>query len=95
MVLIGGPSTPGESDGRQQAGAAARHGLFRSHCIHAARFPHAGMGRRVHPGFCSSPASCHDFERHISAHLEMFNHLVEGTATPPKDTAIFAANIPR
>ena len=80
MVLIGGPI-----DTRVNPTAvnklAQQRGMdwFRSHCIHTVPFPHAGMGRQVYPGFLQlSGFMSMNFERHISAHLEMFNHLVEG-----------------
>jgi poly(3-hydroxybutyrate) depolymerase len=80
MVLIGGPI-----DTRVNPTAvnklAQQRGIdwFRSHCIHTVPFPHAGMGRQVYPGFLQlSGFMSMNFERHISAHLEMFNHLVEG-----------------
>ncbi|QGM93292.1 polyhydroxyalkanoate depolymerase [Methylocystis rosea] len=80
MVLVGGPI-----DTRVNPTAvnklAQQRGMdwFRSHCIHSVPFPHAGMGRQVYPGFLQlSGFMSMNFERHISAHLEMFNHLVEG-----------------
>jgi len=80
MVLIGGPI-----DTRVNPTAvnrlAQQRGIdwFRAHCIHTVPFPHAGMGRQVYPGFLQlSGFMSMNFERHISAHLEMFNHLVEG-----------------
>ena len=80
MVLIGGPI-----DTRVNPTAvnklAQQRGIdwFRAHCIHTVPFPHAGMGRHVYPGFLQlSGFMSMNFERHISAHLEMFNHLVEG-----------------
>ncbi|MBI1980997.1 MAG: polyhydroxyalkanoate depolymerase [Methylocystis sp.] len=80
MVLIGGPI-----DTRVNPTAvnklAQQRGIdwFRSHCIHTVPFPHAGMGRKVYPGFLQlSGFMSMNFERHVSAHFEMFNHLVEG-----------------
>lgn len=80
MVLIGGPI-----DTRVNPTAvnnlAQQRGIdwFRRHCIHTVPFPHAGMGRQVYPGFLQlSGFMSMNFERHISAHLEMFNHLIEG-----------------
>ncbi len=80
MVLIGGPI-----DTRVNPTAvnklAQQRGIdwFRAHCIHTVPFPHAGMGRQVYPGFLQlSGFMSMNFERHISAHFEMFNHLVEG-----------------
>jgi poly(3-hydroxybutyrate) depolymerase len=52
---------------------------FRSHCIHPVPPGHSGGGRRVYPGFlqlCGFLAMNRD--RHLTAHWEMFNHLVEG-----------------
>ncbi len=80
MVLIGGPI-----DTRVNPTAvnklAQQRGIdwFRSHCIHTVPFPHAGMGRQVYPGFLQlSGFMSMNFERHVSAHFEMFNHLIEG-----------------
>lgn len=80
MVLMGGPI-----DTRVAPTAvnklAEQRGIewFRRHCIHTVPFPHAGMGRRVYPGFLQlSGFMAMNLERHLSAHLEMFNHLVEG-----------------
>ncbi len=52
---------------------------FRHNCIHVAPFPYPGMGRKVYPGFLQlSGFMAMNFDRHVNAHLEMFNHLVEG-----------------
>jgi poly(3-hydroxybutyrate) depolymerase len=80
MVLIGGPIDPRVNPTAVNR-LAQQRGMdwFRSHCIHTVPFPHAGMGRQVYPGFLQlSGFMSMNFERHISAHLEMFNHLVEG-----------------
>jgi len=80
MVLIGGPIDPRVNPTAVNK-LAQQRGMdwFRSHCIHTVPFPHAGMGRQVYPGFLQlSGFMSMNFERHISAHLEMFNHLVEG-----------------
>jgi poly(3-hydroxybutyrate) depolymerase len=80
MTLMGGPI-----DTRVNPTAvnklAEKRGIdwFRRHCIHAVPFPHAGMGRDVYPGFLQlSGFMSMNIERHVSAHLEMFNHLIEG-----------------
>lgn len=80
MVLMGGPI-----DTRVNPTAvnrlAEQRGIewFKRHCIHTVPFPHAGMGRPVYPGFLQlSGFMSMNFERHVSAHVEMFNHLVEG-----------------
>ncbi|MGJ0453263.1 MAG: polyhydroxyalkanoate depolymerase [Methylocystis sp.] len=80
MVLIGGPIDPRVNPTAVNK-LAQQRGMdwFRRHCIHTVPFPHAGMGRQVYPGFLQlSGFMSMNFERHISAHLEMFNHLVEG-----------------
>jgi poly(3-hydroxybutyrate) depolymerase len=80
MILMGGPI-----DTRVNPTAvnklAEKRGIdwFRRHCIHTVPFPHAGMGRDVYPGFLQlSGFMAMNMERHVTAHMEMFNHLVEG-----------------
>jgi poly(3-hydroxybutyrate) depolymerase len=80
MVLMGGPIDPRVNPTAVNA-LAQKRGInwFRQHCIHTVPFPNAGMGRRVYPGFLQlSGFMAMNIERHVSAHLEMFNHLVEG-----------------
>ncbi len=80
MILMGGPI-----DTRVNPTAvnklAEKRGIdwFRRHCIHTVPFPHSGMGRDVYPGFLQlSGFMSMNIERHVTAHLEMFNHLIEG-----------------
>jgi poly(3-hydroxybutyrate) depolymerase len=80
MILMGGPI-----DTRVNPTAvnklAEKRGIdwFRRHCIHTVPFPHAGMGRDVYPGFLQlSGFMAMNIERHVTAHTEMFNHLVAG-----------------
>ncbi|WP_442754819.1 polyhydroxyalkanoate depolymerase [Methylocystis sp. JAN1] len=80
MILMGGPI-----DTRVNPTAvnklAEKRGIewFHRHCIHTVPFPHAGMGRDVYPGFLQlSGFMAMNIERHVTAHMEMFNHLVEG-----------------
>ncbi|MDJ0450477.1 polyhydroxyalkanoate depolymerase [Methylocystis sp. JR02] len=80
MVLMGGPIDPRVNPTAVNQ-LAEKRGIdwFRRHCIHTVPFPHAGMGREVYPGFLQlSGFMAMNIERHVSAHLEMFNHLVEG-----------------
>jgi poly(3-hydroxybutyrate) depolymerase len=80
MVLMGGPIDPRRSPTAVNR-LAEQRGVdwFHRHCIHSVPFPHAGLGRRVYPGFLQlSGFMAMNLERHVSAHLEMFNHLVEG-----------------
>ena len=52
---------------------------FRNNCIHVAPFPYPGVGREVYPGFLQlSGFMAMNFDRHVNAHYEMFNHLVQG-----------------
>ncbi len=42
-------------------------------------FPYPGFGRQVYPGFLQlSGFMAMNLDRHVNAHLDMFNHLVEG-----------------
>ena len=51
---------------------------FRRNCIHTVPFPYPGVGRRVYPGFLQlSGFMAMNLDRHVNAHLDMFNHLVE------------------
>jgi poly(3-hydroxybutyrate) depolymerase len=80
MVLMGGPIDPRVNPTAVNR-LAEQRGIewFRRHCIHTVPFPHNGMGRQVYPGFLQlSGFMAMNIERHVSAHLEMFNHLVEG-----------------
>lgn len=52
---------------------------FRNNCIHTAPFPYPGVGRKVYPGFLQlSGFMAMNLDRHVTAHMDMFNHLVEG-----------------
>ena len=80
MILMGGPI-----DTRVNPTAvnklAEQRGIewFQRHCIHTVPFPNAAMGRHVYPGFLQlSGFMAMNIERHVSAHLDMFNHLIEG-----------------
>jgi len=80
MTLMGGPI-----DTRRSPTAvnqlAQRRGpqWFRRNCIHSVPFPYPGMGRQVYPGFLQlSGFMAMNIDRHVNAHFEMFNHLVQG-----------------
>jgi poly(3-hydroxybutyrate) depolymerase len=80
MVLMGGPIDPRVNPTAVNK-LAQKRGIrwFKQHCIHTVPFPHAGWGRAVYPGFLQlSGFMAMNIERHVSAHLEMFEHLVEG-----------------
>ncbi len=80
MVLMGGPIDPRVNPTAVNRLAQQRGiGWFKQHCIHTVPFPNPGMGRKVYPGFLQlSGFMAMNLERHVSAHFEMFNHLVEG-----------------
>jgi poly(3-hydroxybutyrate) depolymerase len=80
MTLMGGPI-----DTRRSPTAvnklAEQRGVewFRRNCIHRVPFPYQGAGRQVYPGFLQlSGFMAMNMDRHVNAHLDMFNHLVDG-----------------
>ncbi len=79
-ILMGGPI-----DTRRSPTAvnllAQKRGVnwFRQNCLVRVPFPYPGVGREVYPGFLQlSGFMAMNFNRHVNAHVEMFNHLVEG-----------------
>jgi poly(3-hydroxybutyrate) depolymerase len=80
MTLMGGPidtrrSPTAVNKLAQERGTA----WFERNCIVSVPFPYPGMGREVYPGFLQlSGFMAMNFDRHMNAHFEMFNHLVEG-----------------
>ncbi|MBL8589746.1 MAG: polyhydroxyalkanoate depolymerase [Methylobacteriaceae bacterium] len=80
MTLMGGPIDTRRSPTEVNK-LAEKRGVewFARHCIHTVPFPYPGMMRRVYPGFLQlSGFMAMNIDRHVSAHLDMFNHLVEG-----------------
>ncbi len=79
-TLLGGPVDTRRAPTAVNAFAQGRDiGWFRHHCIHPVPLRYRGRGRDVYPGFmqlCGFMAMNPD--RHLSAHWDMFNHLVEG-----------------
>jgi poly(3-hydroxybutyrate) depolymerase len=80
MTLMGGPI-----DARRSPTAvnllAERRGVewFRANCLQSVPFPYPGFGRRVYPGYLQlSGFMAMNFDRHVNAHLDMFNKLVAG-----------------
>ena len=80
MTLMGGPI-----DARRSPTAvnqlAERRGVewFRNNCLQTVPFPYPGFGRRVYPGYLQlSGFMAMNLDRHVNAHLDMFNHLVSG-----------------
>jgi poly(3-hydroxybutyrate) depolymerase len=80
MTLMGGPIDTRRSPTAVNV-LAQKRGTewFRRNCIGNVPFPYPGVGREVYPGFLQlSGFMAMNLDRHVNAHLEMFNHLVEG-----------------
>jgi poly(3-hydroxybutyrate) depolymerase len=80
MTLMGGPIDTRKSPTAVNVLAEKRGSQwFRDHCIHTAPYPYPGFGRKVYPGFQQlSGFMAMNFDRHVDAHVEMFNHLIKG-----------------
>lgn len=80
MTLMGGPIDTRRSPTAVNKLAEKRGSAwFRRNCIHVAPFPCPGAGREVYPGFLQlSGFMAMNFDRHVTAHFDMFNHLVQG-----------------
>jgi len=79
-TLIGGPIDTRHSPTAVNRLAKER-GLrwFERHCIHHVPWGYPGSGRPVYPGFLQLAGFMSmNLNRHVSAHRDMFNHLVEG-----------------
>jgi len=80
MTLMGGPIDTRRSPTAVNA-LAERRGVewFRANCLQTVPFPYPGFGRRVYPGYLQlSGFMAMNLDRHVQAHLDMFNHLVSG-----------------
>ena len=80
MTLMGGPVDTRRSPTEVNK-LAEKRGVewFRSNCLHTAPFPYPGFGREVYPGFLQlSGFMAMNIDRHVTAHLDMFKHLVTG-----------------
>jgi poly(3-hydroxybutyrate) depolymerase len=80
MTLMGGPI-----DTRRSPTAVNKLAMdrgtdwFRDHCITTVPFPHQGCFRSVYPGFLQlSGFMAMNLDRHVTAHYDMFKHLVRG-----------------
>ncbi|HEY1735067.1 MAG TPA: polyhydroxyalkanoate depolymerase [Methylovirgula sp.] len=80
MTLMGGPIDTRRSPTAVNLLAQERGSAwFRANCIHAVPYPYPGASRDVYPGFQQlSGFMAMNFDRHVNAHIEMFNHLMEG-----------------
>jgi poly(3-hydroxybutyrate) depolymerase len=80
MTLIGGPIDTREAPTEVNQ-FAKRHSLdwFRRNVIHAVPFGNAGFLRQVYPGFVQLAGfMAMNLDRHMEAHWQMFQHLVDG-----------------
>jgi poly(3-hydroxybutyrate) depolymerase len=80
MTLMGGPIDTRRSPTAVNLVAEER-GVrwFKNNCIHVVPFPYPGFGRQVYPGFLQlSGFMAMNLDRHVNAHVDMFNHLVRG-----------------
>ena len=79
MILMGGPIDTRKSPTAVNKGAQERGTeWFRRNCIVKVPPPNPGLWRDVYPGFFQlSGFMAMNLDRHISAHWDMFNHLVE------------------
>jgi poly(3-hydroxybutyrate) depolymerase len=80
MVLMGGPIDTRKNPTAVNLLAQERGtNWFRRNCIVSVPFPYLGVGREVYPGFLQlSGFMAMNIDRHMTAHLDMFNHLIEG-----------------
>lgn len=80
MTLMGGPIDTRRSPTEVNR-LAEQRGVewFRRNCIHAVPFPYPGVGRAVYPGFLQLTGFMSmNLDKHFTAHVEMFQHLVRG-----------------
>ncbi|GJE11244.1 MULTISPECIES: polyhydroxyalkanoate depolymerase [Methylobacterium] len=79
-VLIGGPIDTRRSPTAVNRLPQERNiAWFERHCIHSVPWTHQGHGRNVYPGFLQLAGFISmNLDRHHTAHLDMFNHLVQG-----------------
>ncbi len=80
MTLMGGPiDTRRSPTAVNQLAQERGTQWFRRNCIHVVPFPYPGVGREVYPGFLQlSGFMAMNLDRHVNAHMDMFNHLVQG-----------------
>jgi poly(3-hydroxybutyrate) depolymerase len=84
ITLMGGPVDTRRSPTEVNK-LAEKRGVewFRRNCLHTVPFPYPGFGREVYPGFLQlSGFMAMNFDRHVTAHLDMFKHLVAGDEDP-------------
>ncbi|WP_036257241.1 polyhydroxyalkanoate depolymerase [Methylocapsa aurea] len=80
MTLMGGPIDTRRSPTKVNLLAQERGSAwFEKNCIKSVPFGYRGAGRSVYPGFLQLAGfMAMNIDRHLSAHIDLFNHLVEG-----------------
>ena len=80
MTLMGGPIDTRRSPTKVNLLAQERGSAwFKSNCICTVPFGYPGAGREVYPGFLQLTGfMAMNIDRHVTAHLEFFDHLVSG-----------------
>lgn len=80
MTLMGGPiDTRVNPTGVNELAESKGTDWFRRNVIMTVPFPHAGFMRHVYPGFLQlSGFMSMNLDRHVTAHHDFFQHLVEG-----------------
>lgn len=80
MTLMGGPIDTRRSPTRVNLLAQERGSAwFKTHCICTLPFGYRGAGREVYPGFLQLTGfMAMNIDRHVTAHMEFFDHLVSG-----------------
>ena len=78
MTLMGGPIDTRRSPTAVNVVAHERGTeWFRENCLVTVPFPYPGVGRQVYPGFLQlSGFMAMNLDKHVNAHVDMFNHLV-------------------
>jgi len=86
MTLMGGPIDTRRNPTAVNRLAEGRSiGWFEQNVVSAVPFPHAGFMRPVYPGFMQLTGfMTMNLERHMNAHVDLFNNLVKGDCDPVK-----------
>ena len=86
MTLMGGPiDTRRNPTGVNKLAEARSVEWFESNVVSTVPLPHAGFMRPVYPGFMQLTGfMTMNLERHMNAHVDLFNNLVQGDCDPVK-----------
>jgi poly(3-hydroxybutyrate) depolymerase len=86
MTLMAGPiDTRRNPTGVNKLAEARSLNWFEQNVVSTVPFPHAGFMRPVYPGFMQLTGfMTMNLERHMNAHVDLFNNLVKGDCDPVK-----------